>query len=207
MRVNLSSSIQNLPHSRSDPPLNREYTAIRLWRDHLVRKLLRRPGGENGTNRLHLSANSGSGAVSGLSNTDSVGVGPGVLPHVVQLGVLGSGLDQTSTLGELSALELEPGVVQLGNHVDVEDGEDGLGDKVEDTVEDHLAGRGDDVGTVSETPGDGVEGPDDGEEDGRGDVSSLEVWRTRRRTSSASVFELDVGQQDYSPGPSKVTDR
>ena len=66
-----------------------------------------------------------------------------------------------------------------GTHV--EKGEDGLGNKVEDSVEDHLACRGDDVGTVSKTPGDGVEGPDDGKEDGRGDVSSLKVWRKEKR--------------------------
>jgi len=143
--------------------------------------------------------------VSGLGNTDSIGISPSVLPHVVQLGVLGSGLDQAGTLGELSALELEPGVVQLGNHVDVEKGEDGLGDKVEDSVEDHLAGRGDDVGTVSETPGDGVEGPDDGEEDGRGDVSSLEV-RSEQGNRSVSRPQKDEPDVDKSgASESKVT--
>jgi len=143
--------------------------------------------------------------VSGLGNTDSVGISPGVLPHVVQLGVLGSGLDQAGTLGELSALELEPGVVQLGNHVDVEKGEDGLGDKVEDSVEDHLAGRGDDVGTVSETPGDGVESPDDGKEDGRGDVSSLEV-RSEQGNRSVSRPQKDEPDVDESgASESKVT--
>ena len=63
----------------------------------------------------------------------------------------------------------------------MEQGKDGLGDKVEDSVKDHLGGRGDDVGTVSETPGDRVKGPDDREEDGRGDVGSLEVYGLARR--------------------------
>ena len=74
-----------------------------------------------------------------------------------------------------SRLELHLGVVQLGQHVDVQQGEHGLGDKVEHSVKDHLGGRGDVVGTVSETPGDGVKGPDKGEENGRGDVGALEV--------------------------------
>jgi hypothetical protein len=57
----------------------------------------------------------------------------------------------------------------------VEQGEDGLGDKVEHSVKDHLGGRGDVVATVSKTPGDGVTSPDDREDDSRGDVGSLEV--------------------------------
>jgi hypothetical protein len=79
----------------------------------------------------------------------------------------------------------------------VEQGEDGLGDKVEDTVEDHLAGRSDNVGTVSKTPSDGVEGPDHGKEDGRGDVSSLKVCHKEKTWGSlASVFELNVARRN-----------
>jgi len=52
--------------------------------------------------RLDLTADSGSGAVSGLGDTDGGRVGPGVLPHRVQLGVLSRVRDERSTLGEFT---------------------------------------------------------------------------------------------------------
>jgi hypothetical protein len=52
--------------------------------------------------RLDLTADSGSGAVSGLGDTDGGRVGPGVLPHRIQLGVLSRVRDERSTLGEFT---------------------------------------------------------------------------------------------------------
>jgi hypothetical protein len=59
----------------------------------------------------------------------------------------------------------------------VQEGEDGFSDDVEYTVEVHFRVGSDDVCTVTETPGDGVQGPDEGEVDGRGDVGFPEVCR------------------------------
>ena len=57
--------------------------------------------------RLDLTADSGSGAVSGLGDTDGGRVGPGVLPHRVQLGVLSRMRDERSALGEFTTANSE----------------------------------------------------------------------------------------------------
>lgn len=129
---------------------------------------------------------SGGGAVPGLGVTNSGGIGPGVLPHVVEFAVTSESVvrvDERGTLGEFttkdrkpisrsavytagetwrtnSRLQLQLGVVQSGDHVEMDGSEDGLGEDVQDTVEDHLRSRGDAVTTVGKTPGDGVEGPE-----------------------------------------------
>lgn len=53
--------------------------------------------------------------------------------------------------------------------------EDGLGEDIEDTVEDHLRVGGNDISTIGETPGDGVEEPKEGEDAGGDGVCSLET--------------------------------
>lgn len=53
--------------------------------------------------------------------------------------------------------------------------EDGLGENIEDTVEDHLRVGGNDISTIGETPGDGVEEPEEGEDASRDGVCSLET--------------------------------
>ena len=53
--------------------------------------------------------------------------------------------------------------------------EDGLGEDVKDTVEDHLRVGSNDVSTIGETPGDGVEEPKEGEDTSGDGVCSLET--------------------------------
>ena len=53
--------------------------------------------------------------------------------------------------------------------------EDWLGQEIEDTVGDHLSVDGDDVGAISNTPDDGVDGPEDEEDDSRGSVGSADI--------------------------------
>lgn len=48
----------------------------------------------------------------------------------------------------------------------MEEGEHRLGDQIQNTIENHLPSRGDDVCTVRETPSYWVESPDKGEVEG-----------------------------------------
>jgi hypothetical protein len=76
----------------------------------------------------------------------------------------------------------------------VDHGVDGLGEDVEDTVEDHLRVGRDDVGTVTQTPGDGVEEPEEGEEGSRSGKGGL-VGRSEGgggRSSGADENPPDV---------------
>lgn len=80
-----------------------------------------------------------------------------------------------STVRVLARGETETGVVELGDGHDVDEAVDGLGEEIEDTVEDHLRGGGDDVSSIGDTPGDRVEEPEGREDDGRGHVGLVEV--------------------------------
>jgi hypothetical protein len=51
-------------------------------------------------------------------------------------------------------LQLQLGVIETGDGKEVDKTKYWLCNDVEDTVEDHLSVRGDDVGTIGETPGD-----------------------------------------------------
>lgn len=55
----------------------------------------------------------------------------------------------------LAAAQLQGTVVDAAYGPKMDDGEHGLGEQIQDAVEDHLAGRTDDVAAVSETPSDG----------------------------------------------------
>ena len=89
--------------------------------------------------------------------------------------------------GELSGRELEDGKVELGKRVEVEQGVDGLGEHVEDTVEDHLRVGRDDVSTVGETPGNGVKEPEEGQDDGGfGESRSVSVTESTSGLSSGA---------------------
>ncbi len=63
----------------------------------------------------------------------------------MNVGELVGSSDGACTLGEFTGLELEFGVVDFGELEDVVDGEDGFGDDVEDTVEDHFSVGTDDL--------------------------------------------------------------
>lgn len=93
--------------------------------------------------------------------------GVGVLLSVV-------GVDTGGRRGELARRELERGEVELGEHEEVDEAEDGLGEDVKDTVEDHLRVGRDVRRAVGETPGDGVEEPENGQ-DGSRDGEALLV--------------------------------
>lgn len=83
---------------------------------------------------LHLSGGSFAESASGGS------ISSGVLQSgVVDVGKLILS-DHGSTLGELAGLKLHLGVIESRDHVDVEEGEDGLGEQVQDTVEDWRTG-------------------------------------------------------------------
>jgi len=71
--------------------------------------------------------------------------------------------------------EPETSVVEAGDGDNVDEAIDGLGEEVEDTVEDHLGGRSDEVTSISDTPGDRVKEPESREDDGRGEVGLGEV--------------------------------
>jgi hypothetical protein len=112
----------------------------------------------------------------GGASSDSTGStgDSGVSAVVVSTGLLNVVRPSDGGSGELSGRQLKGGEVESGEHEEVEDGVDGLGEEIEDTVEDHLGIRRDDVGTVGETPSDGVEEPEEGEESGRaGEGSSV----------------------------------
>ncbi len=84
----------------------------------------------------------------------TIGIGHPVLVNVVELRIVPG--DQGSTLGELSGLQLQLGVVQTGDSDEMKDAEAWLGDDVENTIEDHLSVRGDHVGTIGKSPGNGL---------------------------------------------------
>jgi hypothetical protein len=71
----------------------------------------------------------------------------------------------------------------------VDEEEDWLGEDIEDTVEDHLRVGGDDVTTIGETPGDGVEEPEETEDTGRDGVGSLETATKVGDTLSSGTEE------------------
>lgn len=110
-----------------------------------------------------------SGRTSVRSSGGSVGTSVLLVDVRVRLG-----RDDIDTLGDLAGLQHELRVVETRDHPDVVDGEDGLGDDIKDTVKDHLAVSADDVATISKTPSDRVEKPDEGKVDGRTHVGSLE---------------------------------
>lgn len=88
---------------------------------------------------------------------------------------------------ELARRELEDGKVELGKRVEVEQGVDGLGEHVKDTVEDHLGVGRDDVSTVGETPGNGVKEPEEGQDDGGfGESRSVSVTESTSGLSSGA---------------------
>jgi len=89
----------------------------------------------------------------------------------------------------------ETRVVELLNGKDVDEAVDGLGENVEDTVEDHLGVRGDSVGTIGKSPCDGVEEPENGEDDGGGHVG-LGVVGTELGNRGTSVDEEDLPDTD-----------
>lgn len=60
-------------------------------------------------------------------------------------------------------MKAQPGRVDVAVTPEEEGAEDGLGQDIQDTVEDGFRVRSDDVSTLTETPGDGVEEP---QEDG-----------------------------------------
>lgn len=57
--------------------------------------------------RLDLPTDSGGGASPGLGNTDGGRVGPGVLPHRVELGVLSGVGDERGALGEFTTMSMK----------------------------------------------------------------------------------------------------
>ena len=72
-------------------------------------------------------------------------------------------------------VEAKTGRVNAAVAPDEESAEDGLGEEVEDTVEDGLGVGGDDIATLAETPGDWVEEPEEGgeraaDEEGAADI-------------------------------------
>lgn len=94
-------------------------------------------------------------------------------------------------------------------------GEDWLGEDVKDTVEDHLGVGGDDISTVGETPGDGVEKPEEREDKGGGgecflvggtDDSGRSSSRTRENPPDVEDCnvsdEIQMGEGD---GDSRAT--
>ena len=70
-----------------------------------------------------------------------------------------------------------------------------LGKDIEDTVEDHLGVGGDDVSTIGETPGNGVEEPEEGEDASGDSVGSLETATEVGNTlpSGTEEDEPDLG--------------
>jgi hypothetical protein len=72
--------------------------------------------------------------------------------------------DGSVTHARLAGGEHEALVRDVAERPGVVEAKDGLGDEVEDAVEDHLTERGDDVAAVGDTPGDRVEEPDEDEE-------------------------------------------
>ena len=66
--------------------------------------------------------------------------GGGISTSVLESSVVDVGelilSDHGSALGELSGLELHLGVVESRDHEDVQEGEDGFGEEIQDTIED-----------------------------------------------------------------------
>lgn len=116
------------------------------------------------------------------------------------LSVVGGSTDSTS--GEFTGRQLEDGQVELGQRVEVVEGEDWLGDQIEDTVGDHLRVWRDDVATVGNTPDDGVDEPDNREEDGGRGEGSLVSWAKGggRSSSWADENPPDVEQSGATKG-------
>ena len=95
---------------------------------------------------------------------------------------------------ELSGRELEDGEVELGKRVEVEKRVHRLGEDVKNTIEDHLRVGRDNITAVGETPGNGVQEPKEGEDDGGlGEGRSVSVAeRTSGLSSRAGKNPPDV---------------
>jgi len=128
-----------------------------------------------------LSDGLGGSVVSSLSaehtllGSGAVGSGTGEGRVVDSSVLLSVGVvDGSSTLRVLSRLELESSEVFSGKEEEVDEEEDGLGQNIEDTVEDHLRVGGDLRRTIGETPSDGVKKPENAEDRSRDGESSGE---------------------------------
>lgn len=94
-----------------------------------------------------------------------------------------------SELGELGAVELQTSVIAAAHRVEVDESKDGFGEEVEDAVEDHFAGGGDDVTTVCEGPADRVDEPEKAEQAGRDQVGFAELVAERTGGLTAGDVE------------------
>jgi hypothetical protein len=112
----------------------------------------------------------------------------------------------------LAGLEVEKGEVLALELEEVDHGEDGLGEEVENTIENHLGGGRNDVSSVTQSPGDRVEGPENEEAEGRESCAcQLRKLRKGRRLElqkieSSTYSEAEVVNPLPIPGESRLAE-
>lgn len=121
---------------------------------------------------------SGGGGVSG----GVVDAGSAVVTPLLVMGTV-SAISETVT--GIAKVETQTGMVNVAMAPEKKEREDGLGQNVQNAIKDGLGIRGDDISTLTQTPGDRVEEPQADGPDAAYGVSSVHVGAQRFGVATA----------------------